>query len=420
MRGPEPTFAGWYPDAATGGMKYWDGSRWTGDTRSARKRFAAASAHRGWGIALTVFGVLSVLTSPSQLEQTAEDKTSSMSPVGQFLFAIVLGLALTAWGVYLFRGQGPTTKAVEARADAANMSTNLRRVAQPRQQSVVVNVGASSTGDAAAVAQINALASPETARALQNLQNLLYTQALTDAEFQAAKDKLLGNSKREVASTPAGWYDDGSGRQRWWDGQRWTDHVQVDEYAVGEKPLLAVESEIAGRRATVAVFSDRVEWASRVGISAGKITAGVLTAGASLAVTGVGKGSYGAGGPVGAETILMTAITRVASERNGNRTVVSITTSGGVIPIRLTHQNAMAVTQTLNVLVANAARQSAPGAPVVVHVTAPSVSAAPAPATLTPTPDPTAQISHLAQLHQAGVLSAAEFVAAKAKVLGLS
>lgn len=25
-------------------------------------------------------------------------------------------------------------------------------------------------------------------------------------------------------STPAGWYDDGSGRQRWYDGMQWTDH----------------------------------------------------------------------------------------------------------------------------------------------------------------------------------------------------
>ncbi|GEP39586.1 hypothetical protein NPS01_32490 [Nocardioides psychrotolerans] len=27
-------------------------------------------------------------------------------------------------------------------------------------------------------------------------------------------------------STPAGWYPDGQGGQRWWDGARWTDHVQ--------------------------------------------------------------------------------------------------------------------------------------------------------------------------------------------------
>ncbi|MEO6821538.1 MAG: DUF2510 domain-containing protein [Candidatus Nanopelagicales bacterium] len=28
-------------------------------------------------------------------------------------------------------------------------------------------------------------------------------------------------------STPAGWYDDGSGRVRWWDGQQWTGQVQM-------------------------------------------------------------------------------------------------------------------------------------------------------------------------------------------------
>lgn len=27
-------------------------------------------------------------------------------------------------------------------------------------------------------------------------------------------------------SIPAGWYDDGHGQQRWWDGQNWTEHVQ--------------------------------------------------------------------------------------------------------------------------------------------------------------------------------------------------
>ncbi|MFK4762907.1 DUF2510 domain-containing protein [Microbacterium sp. ZW T5_45] len=28
-------------------------------------------------------------------------------------------------------------------------------------------------------------------------------------------------------SMPAGWYDDGSGRQRWWDGQKWTEQFSA-------------------------------------------------------------------------------------------------------------------------------------------------------------------------------------------------
>ncbi|MFE1644181.1 DUF2510 domain-containing protein [Microbacterium sp. P01] len=28
-------------------------------------------------------------------------------------------------------------------------------------------------------------------------------------------------------TTPAGWYDDGHGAQRWWDGAQWTEHVQT-------------------------------------------------------------------------------------------------------------------------------------------------------------------------------------------------
>ena len=30
-----------------------------------------------------------------------------------------------------------------------------------------------------------------------------------------------------MSNVAPGWYDDGSGRQRWWDGQQWTDHVPV-------------------------------------------------------------------------------------------------------------------------------------------------------------------------------------------------
>lgn len=49
-----------------------------------------------------------------------------------------------------------------------------------------------SAQGAVAVAQVNALSNPETAIALQKLHNLLFTRVLTDAEFAAAKEKLLG------------------------------------------------------------------------------------------------------------------------------------------------------------------------------------------------------------------------------------
>lgn len=29
-----------------------------------------------------------------------------------------------------------------------------------------------------------------------------------------------------MAQAAAGWYDDGAGRQRWWDGEQWTDQYQ--------------------------------------------------------------------------------------------------------------------------------------------------------------------------------------------------
>jgi len=32
-----------------------------------------------------------------------------------------------------------------------------------------------------------------------------------------------------MANAVAGWYDDGSGRMRWWDGREWTDEFQPEE-----------------------------------------------------------------------------------------------------------------------------------------------------------------------------------------------
>ncbi|WP_334151843.1 DUF2510 domain-containing protein [Microbacterium sp.] len=43
-------------------------------------------------------------------------------------------------------------------------------------------------------------------------------------------------------TTPAGWYDDGSGRQRWWDGQQWTEHFAPEAAAPVEDAAPAESS----------------------------------------------------------------------------------------------------------------------------------------------------------------------------------
>ncbi|MEU4017214.1 DUF2510 domain-containing protein [Microbacterium sp. NPDC028030] len=42
-----------------------------------------------------------------------------------------------------------------------------------------------------------------------------------------------------MTTTPAGWYDDGSGRQRWWDGQQWTEHFAPDAAAPADQTSAA-------------------------------------------------------------------------------------------------------------------------------------------------------------------------------------
>lgn len=189
-----PTFAGWYPHAAGGGTHYWDGSRWTGDTRPPRRTFAAESAHRGWGLGLTIFGGIGILTVPQQVTEAAAGGEGASNP---FVYA-ALTIAFLALGIYLLRGRGPSTKAVEARLVAERDAMNRRYEDRQRRRkqspatTPVVNL-ASPDRDAVAAAQVSALANPETAKALSNLHALLYSRIITDAEFAAAKNLLLGD-----------------------------------------------------------------------------------------------------------------------------------------------------------------------------------------------------------------------------------
>lgn len=42
-------------------------------------------------------------------------------------------------------------------------------------------------------------------------------------------------------STPAGWYPDGQGGQRWWDGTQWTEHTQAAQGATPDEPAAPAE-----------------------------------------------------------------------------------------------------------------------------------------------------------------------------------
>lgn len=46
-------------------------------------------------------------------------------------------------------------------------------------------------------------------------------------------------------SAPAGWYDDGSGQQRWWDGRAWGVYVQ-DVSSVPGDPGAVGYGQVAG------------------------------------------------------------------------------------------------------------------------------------------------------------------------------
>lgn len=196
MTDPAPRAGGWYPDPQTGGSRYSDGKRWTGDVRPPRKPFAASSKNSALGICGIVLGLTFPLMGIGAL---TEGETSGSPNVGLFVGMLVIGVLGIAAGIYALRGQGPSTEEVRARLVAEEKEAKAKRRAAN-----VAGIAASLTGrrrsegkpvEASAAlaeaAQIDALSDPATASALQNLQNLLYTRAITDAEYQAAKDKLF-------------------------------------------------------------------------------------------------------------------------------------------------------------------------------------------------------------------------------------
>jgi hypothetical protein len=171
------------------------------------------------------------------------------------------------------------------------------------------------------------------------------------------------------------------------------------------QPLFQVMSHIAGaKNATVRLWPDRIEWERKRGVSASKLTAGVMTAGASLLLTGVkgGKDAY--------DMVLLEHVTNVSNRKDGLlfHIVEVQTASGGAINVtsfRVSREEAAEFRKAI--LKALSALKS-PSPPTTTQaVIQHSVT----------TPDFAAQLQQLAALRDSGVLTQEEFEAKKVEIL---
>ncbi|MEV8595206.1 SHOCT domain-containing protein [Streptomyces sp. NPDC052012] len=168
--------------------------------------------------------------------------------------------------------------------------------------------------------------------------------------------------------------------------------------------LMTFKSHIEGRNADVAIYHDRVEWARARGMSAKKLTAGLLTGGASLLATGVRSSD------AGTEMIPVKSISSVVTKRDGLMyTKVVVVASGNKIEFRVPHDSAPGIKALLTDLVLGKVPSPDQAPP----VAAPPVQAAPAPQASAPVE----QLRQLAELRDAGILSEEEFAAKKAEIL---
>ncbi|MFJ7019496.1 SHOCT domain-containing protein [Streptomyces sp. NPDC101117] len=164
--------------------------------------------------------------------------------------------------------------------------------------------------------------------------------------------------------------------------------------------LMTFKSHIEGKNADVAIYQDRIEWSRPRGMSAKKLTAGLLTGGASLLATGVRSSD------AGTEMIPVRNIASVVTKRDGLMfTKVVVVASGNNIDFRVPHDAAPGIKALLTDLILG----RFPG-----PEQAPAPAPAPAPQAA---PTPVEQLRQLAELRDAGILSDEEFTTKKAEIL---
>jgi len=172
------------------------------------------------------------------------------------------------------------------------------------------------------------------------------------------------------------------------------------------EPLLELTSHIAGKNAQVRLWPDRLEWSRKGRLSTGaKAGMAAMTLGMSYLATGVRGKQEG-------ESIPIRSISHVQRGNSGFQDKVTIRSAAGDLEMRVSRAEADRLVGELNALI----NGTHPALQAPVH---PAPVPMPAPVAPPVPSGPAQRLQELAQLHAQGILTDAEYAAAKAQALGL-
>ncbi len=173
-------------------------------------------------------------------------------------------------------------------------------------------------------------------------------------------------------------------------------------HAFEDGRLFDFVSHINGRNARVRLYPDRLEWERKDVMTGGaKAATAVATMGMSYLATGVRQKRE-------TEMILVKSITSVTTKKGLMNTAVKVVTSGHTIEMNVSHAEAERVKRELLALVGGT------------HPALQQATASAAPQIVVQTQQQSGHSLHaLAEMHRQGILTDAEFSAAKARALGI-
>ena len=243
-----------------------------------------------------------------------------------------------------------------------------------------------------------------------------------------------------MSDVVAGWYDDGSGRQRWWDGSAWTDNFADEQQSEAEKVK-------PSQNATVAAQSFGKKMSAKHDMST---DADAIWTAVGKPLTGIGAGRYkltaeylifevgtlsSRGQQIRTREIFDVDSSQTMSQKArgiGSITLWARRTSGDE---KVTLADIPNFREGVNLInrVSDEARHShqlrertshstvsyGGQGPSHIPVTSAPATAAPQTASISPGADLNAELERLANFKAQGILTDEEFTAAKRKLLGL-